>query len=547
MHRRDLIRFGAATVAASLQPAALSALAQAKAKTKTPPGATVPATLPIEQWGLFEVALTGPTAGNPFKDVKLTATFTLEHRTVQVTGFYDGEGAYRIRFMPDAPGRWTYETQSSAHELSGHIGEFTCTPPTTSGNHGPVDTAHQFHFQHADGAPYFPFGTTTYAYLFTAEKNAAASLAGMKEAHFNKSRVCVLPKPLGNGPQLLPFPNPTADANGRGGKPDLTRFVPAYFHQLEMRLMELQKANIEADLILFHPYDAWGYKAMGPEADDFYLRYAVARLSAYRNVWWSIANEYDLVRSKTMADWDRFFRITQAEDPYSHLRSIHHSRVIYDHSKPWCTHASLQSYDFEKSAERRAAWNKPIVYDEIQYEGDVDRRWGNLSAEEMTRRFWLATVRGVYATHGEVFISAESGPTAGESSWSDAGRLRGESGARIAFLRALIERITKVGLNESDGAYYLNATDPNGAILYYLDYHRPARYDFPLPTNANFSATLIDPVAMTATPVPGNFTGKSRLALTGKPYQAILFQKTSDAKGKPTSPNEPQVPTNEPG
>ena len=32
---------------------------------------------------------------------------------------------------------------------------------------------------------------------------------------------------------------------------------------------------------------------------------------AYRNVWWSLANEYDLMRTKTMADWDRFFRIVQ--------------------------------------------------------------------------------------------------------------------------------------------------------------------------------------------------------------------------------------------
>jgi hypothetical protein len=316
---------------------------------------------------------------------------------------------------------------------------------------------------------------------------------------------------------------------------------------LERRLVDLQKANIEADLILFHPYDAWGYKAMGPENDDFYLRYVIARLSAYRNVWWSIANEYDLVKTKTMKDWDRFFRITQAEDPYSHLRSIHHSRVMYDHSKPWVTHASLQSYDFENSASRREAWNKPIIYDEIQYEGDVDRRWGNLSAEEMTRRFWLATVRGVYATHGEVFISADSGPTAGESSWSDAGRLRGESGLRIAFLRALVERITKVGLNEFEGAYYLSAGTPDELILYYLDYHRPARYDFPLPATANFSATLIDPVAMTATRLPGTFTGKSRIALSSKPYHAVLFQKVSDVKGKPKSPAEPLVPSNEPG
>jgi hypothetical protein len=535
MHRRDLLRFGVATAATSLQPGLLSALA--------PSRPTTPASN-VEQWGLFELPLTGPTTGNPYKDVALTARFTLEHRTVHVTGFYDGNNTYRIRFMPDAPGHWTYTTQSSAAELTNHTGEFLCTPPSTPGNHGPVGTAHQFHFQHADGTPYFPFGTTTYAYLFTKDENAKASLSGMQSAHFNKSRVCVLPKPLSDNSQILPFLD-TPSAPGKGT--DLTRFDPAYFHLLEQRLMDMQRANIEADLILFHPYDAWGYKAMGAEADDFYLRYTIARLAAFRNVWWSIANEYDLVKSKTMPDWDRFFRITQAEDPYSHLRSIHHSRVMYDHAKPWCTHASLQSYDFEKSAERRLAWNKPILYDEIQYEGDVDRRWGNLSAEEMTRRFWLAIIHGVYATHGEVFLSAESGPTAGESSWSDAGRLRGESGQRIACLRALLERITKVGLTESEGAYYLNATDPTGTILYYLDYHRPARYDFPLPTAATFSATLIDPFSMTATPVPGSFTGKSRLALTSKPYQAVLFEKISDLKGKPKSADEPQVPANEPG
>jgi hypothetical protein len=529
MHRRDLIKLGAASIASTLSPATLAIASPAAAPTAKE----------VECWGLFELSLSGPATGNPFKDVTLTCTFTHQHRTVQVTGFYDGEGTYRIRFMPDQEGAWTFATKSATQALNGHSGSFTCTA-ATPGNHGPVGVAHQFHFQHADSTPYFPFGTTTYAYLFTSDANAKASLEGMQQAQFNKTRICVLPKPLGKAPQILPY---VSTGDGKNGASDLTRFNPAYFQLIERRLMELQHANIQADLILFHPYDGWGYKAMGAEADDFYLRYAIARLSAYRNVWWSIANEYDLVKAKTPADWDRFFRITQAEDPYSRLRSIHHSRVIYDHSKPWCTHASLQSYDFEKSASRREAWNKPIVYDEIQYEGDVDRRWGNLSAEEMTRRFWLATVRGVYATHGEVFISET-----GESSWSDAGRLRGESGQRIAFLRALIERITKVGLNEYEGAYYLNAGQPNELYLYYLDFHRPARYDFPLPATANFSATLIDPFAMTATPLSGTFSGKSRLKLTSKPYQAVLFQKVSDATGKPKQKsNDPLVPDNEPG
>jgi hypothetical protein len=515
-----MLKMSAATLAGALEPAAFA--------EKNSPQTNA---ISIEQWGLFEVILKGSSAGNPFKDVSLSAEFTREHRTVKVKGFYDGDGIYRVRFMPDMTGDWVYRTTSSSSALNGQTGRFTCAP-ATSGNHGPVTTAHRYHFVHADGTPYFPFGTTTYAFLFTKDENAANSLAGMKGL-FNKSRVCVLPKPIGQGPQILPFPYSGGDANGRHGTSDYTRFNPEYFQLIEKRIMQLQAAGVEADCILFHPYDAWGYKAMPNEVDDFYLRYVVARLSAFRNVWWAIANEYDLVKAKTMSDWDRFFRIVQEEDPYGHLRSIHHSGVIYDHSKPWCTHASLQSYDFEKSSERRLAWNKPIVYDEIQYEGDVERRWGNLSAEEMTRRFWLATVRGSYASHGEVLLSAENGPRAHESSWSDAGRLRGESAPRIKFLHDLVTKCTKVGLNEFEGSYYLSAGTPNELYLWYFDYHRPARYTFPLPNTANFEAALIDPFEMKETKLTGTFSGKSRIELPNRPFQAIVFHKVSNVTGKP--------------
>lgn len=520
MNRRDMLKMSAATIAGALEPAALAERHSSETSASS-----------VEQWGLFEVSLKGPSSGNPFQEVTLKADFSREHRAVQVKGFYDGDGTYRIRFMPDMQGEWTYRTTSSAPALDGQTGRFTCTPPTAE-NHGPVTTAHRYHFVHADGTPYFPFGTTTYAFLFTDEENAANSLTGMK-GMFNKSRVCVLPKPLGHGPQVLPFPSSGGDESGRHGTNDYTRFNPEYFQLIEKRILQLQAAGIQADCILFHPYDAWGYKAMPNEVDDFYLRYVVARLSAYRNVWWAIANEYDLVKTKTMSDWDRFFRIVQREDPYGHLRSIHHSGIIYDHSKPWCTHASLQSYDFEKSAERRLAWNKPIVYDEIQYEGDVERRWGNLSADEMTRRFWLATIRGSYASHGEVFISEETGPHAHESSWSDAGRLRGESAPRIKFLHDIVKQYTKVGLDEFEGSYYLSAGTPNELYLWFFDYHRPARYTFPLPNTANFEAAVIDPFEMKETKLSGTFSGKSRIELPNRPFQAIVFRKVSDVTGRP--------------
>ena len=518
MDRRELIKLGAGAVVTGFASSAPAAPARIGSER-------------VEQWGIFTTEAHGPSTENPFVDVQFGARFTLGHRTVDATGFYDGNGAFKVRFSPDTVGRWSYEITSNVKELAGLTGGFECVAPG-AGNHGPVGTAHQFHFQYADGTPYFPFGTTCYSYGFIGAPYGDDTLRNLKEAGFNKVRMCLLPKPLGTlqpvampfermGEALPPGAENLVDNGSSKEKFDLARFNPAYFEHFEARIQDLMAAGIEADVILFHPYDAWGFKAMGQEADDRYLSYAVARLSAYRNVWWSIANEYDLVRSKTMTDWDRFFRIVQEVDPYRRLRSIHHSRVVYDHSKPWCTHASLQEYDFEKSSERMAAWNKPIIYDEIQYEGNISRRWGNLSPEEMTHRFWRAIVYGVYATHGETYMVMDGSPV-----WSDAGELHGTSAARITFLRKLLEKTGTTGLMAAENPYYLNAGNPGAVILYYFDYHCVGEYEFPLPENVKFKATMIDPWAMTESPLPGTFSGRSKIALTGKPYMAVLFEKS---------------------
>ena len=59
--------------------------------------------------------------------------------------------------------------------------------------------------------------------------------------------------------------------------------------------------GIEADLIVMHPYDRWGFSMMSKEEDDLYWKYVIARFAAYRNVWWSLANEYDLMPQKSLA------------------------------------------------------------------------------------------------------------------------------------------------------------------------------------------------------------------------------------------------------
>lgn len=179
---------------------------------------------------------------------------------------------------------------------------------------------------------------------------------------------------------------------------DFERFNPKFWANLERLILDLQQLGVEAVLILFHPYDKgrWGFDEMSAETDEFYLRYAIARLSAYRNVWWALANEYDLMEAKSMADWDRLFRCVQTEDPYDHPRSIHNwtrmydpdSVVLYDHAKPWVTHCCIQYWDVTPVPNWHKRFRKPIVVDECCYEGNIPQRWGNISVQEMTHRFW---------------------------------------------------------------------------------------------------------------------------------------------------------------
>jgi hypothetical protein len=515
MNRREMLKAGGAALVG----------AATHAELKAQPGPASPHS--VERWDIFEETFTGPREGNPFLDVWVHAVFRKGDREIRVDGFYDGEGIYKIRFMPDEPGSWTFETDSNVAKLKGRKGTFNCTE-AQAGNHGPVSVRDSYHFGYADGTPYFPFGTTCYAWVHQSEELQKQTLDSLRKGPFNKIRMCIFPKwyQYNRGvPPRFPFPR-SGDVN------DYTHFNPDFFRHIEDRIRDLRDINVEADLILFHPYDHWGFQEMPADVDDRYLRYVIARFAAYRNVWWSLANEFDLMRKKNDADWDRYARIVTESDPYSHLRSIHYSRAPYDYSRVWCTHAGVQDYAFDKAAEWRKDWRKPVIFDECMYEGNINSRWGNLSGEEMTRRFWLCTIAGVYGGHGETYV-AEGEIESDKATlwWSHGGTLKGSSPPRIAFLRKLLEEVGargggRIGLQAIEPVYYLAAKrDGDQAFLWYFDFHQPSYYDFPLPEGLHFKAEWIDPWTMTSKPVEGTHAGKTRIKLPGKPYQAIVFRK----------------------
>lgn len=493
----------------------------------------------VEKWNIFELTLKGSEAGNPFIEMPLTAEFRHKDKTYKPEGFYDGKGVYKVRFMPDEEGVWTYETSSKHKELNGEKGSFVCTAPSPN-NHGPVRVRNQYHFAYEDGTPYYPFGTTIYQWPFNPQARQDQTIETLKKTSFNKARFLSVPPPR----EMEKFP---FEGNPEEGW-DFSRFNPEYFQHLDECVAQLRDIGVEADFILLRPYDGkWGFHKMDMETNERFIRYLIARLGAYRNIWWSLANENSFMRHLTQEDWDRLFQFVQKTDPYQHLRSIHNAGDLYDYTKPWVTHVSLQYYnavkEFGISPLLRDIYRKPIVHDEINYEGNIEKRWGQLSGQELTYRFWVALIGGAYATHGEAI----------EGGWlSDGGALEGESPSRIAFLRQIIESGPKEGLNPLDQYYLTNAAGKYGEYyLYYFGKDTPKSWAFELPDDElkqgmRFKVDLIDTWNMKITPVNQVFEvesfnrykfvdkKKSKVKLPNKPYMALRITRINGAENQDT-------------
>ncbi|KRF21819.1 DUF5605 domain-containing protein [Phycicoccus sp. Soil803] len=466
-----------------------------------------------ECWSVFELLLDGPTHGNPFVDVALEGVFTSGDNRIRAGGFYDGGGRYVVRFMPPSPGDWSFVTQSTARSLDGIVGHLTVTEAGAD-NHGPVRVADAFHFSYADGTRYLPLGTTAYAWTHQPEPLQQKTLEQLAKSPFTKLRMCLFPKSYmlnTNEPDKFVFPV------GAQGRFDTRRFDVEHFRTLERRIRELQHLGIEADLILFHPYDRWGFSDLGRHTDDRYVRYVVRRLSAFRNIWWSLGNEYDLLRSKTADDWERLAGVIADEDPAAHLRSIHNWIDLYDHGQPWVTHCSVQTSAIERIDSWRTKWHKPVVIDECGYEGDIDQGWGNMTGQELTRLFWEAAVRGAYVGHGEAFLNDSE-----ELWWSKGGSLVGDCPERVRFLASIIEASPTGVLEPLGSDWDLPWGGAEGQYLVgYFGSRQPRyRHIVRLP-GVRYHVDVIDTWNMTVNRLPGSVEGSVRVDLPGRPYMAI--------------------------
>jgi len=146
-----------------------------------------------EQWDRFELPVHYTYEGNSFTDVNISATFKNKDTSIVVSGFYDGENIFRIRFMPIETGIWNYATSSNIPELNNKKGAFECIS-AAGNNHGMVKVSDTNNFKYADGKQYYSFGTTAYAWIHMSDGLQEITLNTLKHSGFNKVRMCVFPK-----------------------------------------------------------------------------------------------------------------------------------------------------------------------------------------------------------------------------------------------------------------------------------------------------------------------------------------------------------------
>ncbi|WP_243076306.1 DUF5605 domain-containing protein [Microbacterium sp. SS28] len=460
---------------------------------------------------MLEIAIAGPSHGNPFTDVELTARFSRAGQSVDVGGFYDGDGRYALRFLPAEAGTWEFVTKSNARSLDGLAGSVEVAPSDARG----AVRADGFHFSFADGTPFTPIGTTAYAWTHQDDALQQETLDSLAKTSFSKLRMSLFPKHFlynANEPDRFVFPR-THDGW------DLERFDLAYFRTLEQRLEQLAALGIDADLILFHPYDRWGFSHLGKAADDRYVSYVVRRLSAFPNVWWSLANEYDLLLDKSPEDWDRIGRLVRTNDPYGHPISIHNWVEIWDYASEWATHCSIQCGEGLGGLVRewRRRFNKPVIIDECGYEGDLDQGWGFLTAEELVSRSWAVAMSGGYVTHGETYYSDDE-----TVFWAKGGRLRGESPARLAFLGRIIEESPTGRIDPLPSDFDAQHAGARGEYqLIYFGAGQPSFRNVVIPQGMTAHVDVIDSWNMTVERLPGEHKGTVRFDLPGRPYCAL--------------------------
>lgn len=270
----------------------------------------------VGKWKRFEVSYTNSTfSGNPF-DLELSGTFThtATGRTVQQLGFYAGNNTWKIFFMPDREGEWTFSTNSPDADLNNQTGSLSCI---ASGHPGPLVPDGNRWKMGESGKFDVPIMIPTRQWFkSTATKNGVQDFINWADNTVGARII---------GTTLVYFKHPQAAVpyiKGKEGK----EFNIDMWDRLNSHFDAMRDKGIGL-YIMFYSDDGespnrWGIAEKSQEEIRLF-RYAVARFSAYPTVIWDTGIDIFETRSNSWIDW--FADWFNQNEPWQHPVS---SRLI---------------------------------------------------------------------------------------------------------------------------------------------------------------------------------------------------------------------------
>lgn len=381
----------------------------------------------VPLWGYFETnVINSRSYANSFTDVTLIATFIRPDKSrIPFWGFYDGDGngsqtgnMWRLRFMPDQIGMWSYEC-SFSDGMSGKSGTFRCV--TDSAKPGPlrIDPNNPHCWFFADGSHFFARAYTA-PELFVAGNQThrkywidyffgrrhkfnlcnanLLNFVGITEVLNWQGTPYSAPDPAhegkyvnisGNG--LFPFlysgTRPLFDG---GSNIDWLRPSIRCWANVDEVLGELEAHKV----VWFNHWGmiGWDWSGNGrllvPAAErKQVIRYLIARIAPYWNVTWNIAGEWDELL--TPAEFDELGIFLKEMDPWKHPVTSHALATTVD--RPWVDFCVQQfaagtSSESVTNASRAAAdyANKPVFAFETSWEAMP----GKLTPDQVRTGAW---------------------------------------------------------------------------------------------------------------------------------------------------------------
>jgi hypothetical protein len=384
----------------------------------------------IDQYDLYELIFSGRQyvlEDNPVRDIQLLTTWRHENKTLSIYGYYDGDGqggpegnSFKVRFCPIIPGKWRLVNVASNDPLlqGQHEGfEILCSESSHPGFWIPDERSEgKRWYRRSNGMHSYIIGNTFYSFISEygpegpTGRNIQDDIINSSD-YFNKIRFAITGDIYPN-PEQKPFldknGNPTDDGNF-SHRPN-----PGWFgDRVDLAVRTCYEQDIIADIIVNGPDSPLARSVLNPAENGGdnrpILRYIASRYGSYPNVWICLSNEYNIREPQFTESQIVIFGYRIREFlPYPTPVSVHANQQDWDtrlnREKPWNDHVILQNKiktlyaaaDFAEKNYWKAGGNKPVINDELAYEGAGDG-W---SEEDVIEAHLGAFLGGSYGSTG---------------------------------------------------------------------------------------------------------------------------------------------------